>query len=91
VIDLTTGRLSIASSHGRKDTGIAAAVNMCGVPFSRTGTAAILRFARPVAYQNAPQALLPAELQDGNPLNILRLVDDVPTRAALLPRVSIRS
>jgi NADP-dependent aldehyde dehydrogenase len=53
-------------------------------PFhTSVGTAAILRFARPVAYQNAPQALLPAELQDANPLNILRLVDDVPTRAAL--------
>jgi len=39
------------------------------------GTAAILRFARPVAYQNFPQSALPPELQDGNPRNICRLVD----------------
>ncbi|WP_200329753.1 aldehyde dehydrogenase (NADP(+)) [Leucobacter sp. L43] len=34
------------------------------------GTAAITRFQRPVAYQNAPQALLPEALQDTNPLGI---------------------
>jgi len=39
------------------------------------GTAAIHRFARPVAYQNFPQALLPVELHDGNPRGIWRLVD----------------
>lgn len=39
------------------------------------GTAAILRFARPVAYQNFPQSALPAELQDANPKKIWRLVD----------------
>jgi NADP-dependent aldehyde dehydrogenase len=39
------------------------------------GTAAINRFARPVAYQNFPQSLLPPELQDGNPRRIWRLVD----------------
>ncbi len=37
------------------------------------GTAAILRFARPVCYQNFPQNLLPAELQDSNPLGIDRV------------------
>ena len=37
------------------------------------GTAAILRFARPVCYQNFPQELLPAELQDTNPLGIDRV------------------
>ncbi len=37
------------------------------------GTGAILRFARPVCYQNFPQSLLPEELQDGNPLGILRI------------------
>ena len=39
------------------------------------GSLAIHRFLRPVAYQNLPQALLPAELQDDNPLGIVRRVD----------------
>jgi 2,5-dioxopentanoate dehydrogenase len=39
------------------------------------GAAAILRFARPLAYQNFPQASLPLELKDTNPLGIWRLVD----------------
>jgi 2,5-dioxopentanoate dehydrogenase len=39
------------------------------------GTAAILRFARPVCYQNYPAALLPDELRDHNPLNIWRMVN----------------
>jgi len=39
------------------------------------GTAAINRFARPVAYQNFPESLLPPELRDGNPRRIWRLVD----------------
>ena len=34
------------------------------------GTAAISRFLRPVTYQDAPQALLPAPLQDANPWNV---------------------
>jgi alpha-ketoglutaric semialdehyde dehydrogenase len=47
------------------------------------GTAAIHRFARPVAYQGFPQSLLPVELQDGNPRGIWRLVDGEMTRNAL--------
>jgi 2,5-dioxopentanoate dehydrogenase len=39
------------------------------------GTLAIERWLRPVAYQNMPSALLPAELQDDNPLGIPRLRD----------------
>lgn len=39
------------------------------------GSAAILRFCRPVCYQNFPQAALPPELQDKNPLGIMRMVD----------------
>lgn len=39
------------------------------------GTAAIGRFLRPVAYQGFPDALLPDELQESNPLNIPRMVD----------------
>lgn len=34
------------------------------------GTAAIARFTRPVAYQNAPQAMLPEPLRDGNPWGV---------------------
>lgn len=41
--------------------------------FSSVGTDAIKRFARPVAFQSFPNALLPEELKDGNPLGIWRL------------------
>ena len=44
------------------------------------GTAAINRFARPVAYQNFPPSLLPPELQDANPRGIWRLVDGQLTK-----------
>jgi NADP-dependent aldehyde dehydrogenase len=39
------------------------------------GSAAILRFLRPVCYQDLPASLLPVELQDENSLNLPRLVD----------------
>ncbi|HEX8463171.1 MAG TPA: aldehyde dehydrogenase (NADP(+)) [Abditibacterium sp.] len=39
------------------------------------GTRAILRFVRPVCYQNFPEAALPAELQSANPLKLHRLMD----------------
>ena len=39
------------------------------------GTAAIERFVRRVAWQNVPDALLPAALKEGNPLGIVRLVN----------------
>ena len=39
------------------------------------GTRAIHRFARPVCYQDFPDACLPAELRELNPQGILRLVD----------------
>ena len=44
------------------------------------GTQAIYRFARPVCYQDFPQAALPDELKNENPLGILRLVNGVYTR-----------
>lgn len=47
------------------------------------GTTAIRRFLRPVAWQNAPSALLPAALRDENPLGIWRLVEGRLTRSAL--------
>jgi len=45
------------------------------------GTAAIARFLHPVAYQDVPDAALPAPLQDANPWNISRRVDGVLTLA----------
>ena len=53
------------------------------VRFTSVGTAAILRFARPVCYQGFSDALLPAELKNANPLKILRMVDGVLTRNGL--------
>jgi NADP-dependent aldehyde dehydrogenase len=47
------------------------------------GLTAVRRFLRPVAYQNAPQQLMPPALADGNPLRIRRLVDGVWTEAPL--------
>jgi len=45
------------------------------------GLAAIRRFQRPVAWQEAPDALLPAALQDRNPLGVRRRVDGQVTEA----------
>ena len=45
------------------------------------GTAAVYRFAKPLCYQDFPQAALPPELQDGNPRGIVRLVDGVYQRS----------
>lgn len=65
-------------------TGVEVAHAMThGGPFPATsdgrstsvGTRAIERFLRPICYQNFPDAALPAELQEGNPLQIQRLVD----------------
>lgn len=41
------------------------------------GVTSMRRFQRPVAYQDAPAAALPAELQDGNPLGIPSRIDGV--------------
>ncbi len=51
--------------------------------YTSVGTAAIFRFARPVSYQNFPQALLPDALKDNNPLGISRLVDGKLSTASL--------
>jgi NADP-dependent aldehyde dehydrogenase len=65
-------------------TGVEATHAMVhGGPFpstsdSRTtsvGSLAILRFARPVCYQDFPDAALPPELRNSNPLDVWRLVD----------------
>lgn len=47
------------------------------------GSLAILRFARPVCYQDFPDSVLPAELQTRNPLGLWRTVDGAITRDAL--------
>jgi NADP-dependent aldehyde dehydrogenase len=46
------------------------------------GTLAINRFLRPVAYQNLPQELLPAALQDSNPWRLNRRIDGTVEAAA---------
>jgi NADP-dependent aldehyde dehydrogenase len=51
--------------------------------FTAVGPAAIFRFARPVCFQNFPDALLPDELRSENPLGIQRIIDGVPSRAPL--------
>lgn len=44
--------------------------------FTSVGADGIKRFARPVCFQNFPETLLPAELQNENPLGIWRMVND---------------
>ena len=43
--------------------------------FTAVGPRAILRWVRPVAWQDAPQHALPSALRDGNPLGIVRTID----------------
>lgn len=58
----------------------------CSTPlFTSVGASAILRFARPICFQDWPEASLPAELQDANPLGVLRLVNGEYTHDALRP------
>jgi NADP-dependent aldehyde dehydrogenase len=52
--------------------------------FTSVGADGIKRFARPLAYQNWPDGLLPEALRDGNPLGLLRTVDDRSTREAVI-------
>jgi 2,5-dioxopentanoate dehydrogenase len=47
------------------------------------GTAAILRFARPVCFQDVPEGALPEELRAENPRGIWRLVDGQLTKDPL--------
>ena len=53
------------------------------VHFTSVGTGAILRFSRPLCYQNVPDACLPAELQNANPQQIWRLVNGKMTTDAV--------
>jgi NADP-dependent aldehyde dehydrogenase len=79
-LERKAGRI-LANGFG---TGVEVAHAMVhGGPFPATadgrstsvGTGAIYRFLRPVAYQNLPQALLPAVLRDENPRGIWRRRD----------------
>jgi len=80
VLERKAGRLQV--------NGWPTGVEVCdamvhGGPFPATsdsrstsvGTAAILRFLRPVCYQDFPDGLLPRALQQGNPLRLRRLLD----------------
>ncbi len=80
ILETKVGRIVINAFP----TGVEVCPSMVhGGPFPATtdtrttsvGTTAITRFARPVCYQGFPQAALPQELQDGNPLGIWRLVN----------------
>src|SRR5688572_17216352 len=80
ILEQKVGRLIINGYP----TGVEVCHSMVhGGPFPATtdsrstsvGTGAILRFTRPVCYQNFPSSLLPAELHENNPLGIWRLVN----------------
>jgi NADP-dependent aldehyde dehydrogenase len=88
ILETKAGRLIV--------NGYPTGVEVChamvhGGPFPATsdsrhtsvGTQAIYRFARPVCYQDFPQAALPDELKDENPLGILRMVNGAYTRDPL--------
>ena len=91
---------ALAASSGRLvwnglPTGVAVGhATVHGGPYPATtapattsvGTTAARRFQRPVGYQDWPDALLPPQLQDANPLGIVRLVDGAWTRAAVRRR-----
>lgn len=48
--------------------------------FTSVGRHSILRFVRPQSFQNWPDAFLPDELKNANPLGIFRLVDNIQTK-----------
>lgn len=53
--------------------------------FTSVGPDSIKRFLRPLAFQNWPDQFLPAELKNGNPLAISRLVDGTSTKDSINP------
>lgn len=50
--------------------------------FTSVGSTAVLRFCRPLAWQNWPDELLPDELKENNPLQIFRLVNNKWTKSS---------
>jgi NADP-dependent aldehyde dehydrogenase len=55
------------------------------------GTLAINRFLRPVAYQNLPQELLPASLQDANPWQLNRRIDGTVVEADAVEAAAVQA
>jgi 2,5-dioxopentanoate dehydrogenase len=51
--------------------------------FTSVGTAALLRWIRPVCYQSFPDKALPAALQNNNPLGLMRTIDGVKSRQTI--------
>ena len=52
--------------------------------FTAVGLHAVKRWVRPFSYQNWPDNLLPAELQNGNPLSISRTVNNKQTNLPIV-------
>jgi acyl-CoA reductase-like NAD-dependent aldehyde dehydrogenase len=71
----------VAVTHGMHHGGPYPATSAAA--HTSVGMTAIRRFLRPVAWQNAPAAVLPPELRDENPLGIWRRVDGELTREPL--------
>lgn len=59
-----------------------------GVDGTSVGPDAAERWLRDVAYQNAPEAVLPKELRKGNPLGVTRLVNGVRIEPGIDSKVS---
>ena len=91
VLERKAGRITVNNWPTGVEVGHAM---VHGGPFpatsdSRTtsvGTLAIRRFLRPVAYQNLPDALLPAALRESNPLGVPRRIDGI---AELVPAPTV--
>jgi NADP-dependent aldehyde dehydrogenase len=88
----TSAAMSGRLIFGGWPTGVAVARTMQhGGPWPATtnslhtsvGLGAARRFLRPVCFQDAPDALLPPELRDANPLGITRRVDGAEGRGAV--------
>jgi NADP-dependent aldehyde dehydrogenase len=47
-------------------------------PHTSVGMTAVHRFTRPIAFQDAPESVLPPELREDNPLGIRRRIDGIP-------------
>ena len=51
--------------------------------FTSVGADGIKRFARPIAFQNWSNTLLPDELKNENPLGIIRTVNNIPSASVV--------
>ena len=54
--------------------------------FTSVGADGVLRFLRPVCFQGCPDQLLPPELKNNNPLNLLRLINGKLSKRKLTNR-----